>query len=91
MTSFTKPVNLNGAQLRDELNASGVTISNDINAVVDTSDGFIHLDIPAKDQAKAAEIVAAHVGIDKVIELSLDEKLASVGISLAEIKAALLA
>lgn len=91
MESFSKPATLNGTQLRDELNAAGVAISNDINAVTDTSDGLIHLDIASKDQAKAAEVVATHVGVDKVVELTLDEKLASVGISVDEIKAALLA
>ena len=91
MASFTKPTSLNGTQLREELRSAGVTISDDINAILDSSDGFIHLDIKNADETKAAAVVASHVGVDSVIELSLDEKLASVGISLAEIKAALLA
>jgi hypothetical protein len=91
MLSFTKPSSLNGTQLREELRSAGVTITDDTNAVLDSSDGFIHLDIRDADENKAAAIVTAHVGVDSIIELSLDEKLASVGISLAEIKAALLA
>jgi hypothetical protein len=91
MASFTKPASLNGIQLKEELRAAGVSISDDSAAVLDSSDGFIHLDIKKADETKAAAVVAAHVGVDSVIELSLDEKLASVGISLAEIKAALLA
>ena len=91
MASFTKPSSLNGTQLRAELRTAGVTISDEPNAVLDSSDGLIHLNIKKADETKAAAVVAAHVGVDSVIELSLDEKLASVGISLAEIKAALLA
>ena len=90
MISFDKPTSLNGDQLRIELRAAGVAISDHAGAVADTSDGQIHLDVAAKDQAKASEIVANHLGVDSVKELSLDEKLASVGISLAEIKSALL-
>lgn len=91
MVLFTKPTALNGTQLRNELRAAGVNISDEPNAVLDSSDGFIHLDIKNADETKAAAVVASHVGVDSIIELSLDEKLASVGISLAEIKAALLA
>jgi hypothetical protein len=89
VASFTKPTALNGSQLRDELRSAGVTISDDINAVQDSSDGFIHLEIKKSDETKAAGIVAAHVGIDTTIQLTLAEKLASVGISLDELKAAL--
>jgi len=89
MASFTKPSSLNGTQLREELKAAGVAISDDINAVLDSSDGLIHLDIKTADETKAAEVVASHVGVDSVIELTLAEKLASVGISLDELKAAL--
>ena len=91
MASFNKPSSLNGTQLRNELRIAGVVISDDINAVIDSADGFIQLDIKKADESKAEAVIAAHVGVDSVIELSLDEKLASVGISLAEIKAALLA
>lgn len=89
MASFTKPSSLNGTQLRDELRIAGVTISDEPNAVLDSSDGFIHLDIKKADESKAETVVAAHVGVDSVIGLTLVEKLASVGISLDELKAAL--
>lgn len=91
MKSFTKPSALNGTQLREELRIAGVTINDDINAVLDSSDGLIHLDIKKADEVKAESVVAAHIGVDSVIELSLDEKLAFLGISLAEIKQALTA
>ena len=89
MASFTKPDSLNGTQLREELRTAGVIISDDINAVIDSSDGFIHLDIKKADETKAAAVVAAHVGVDSVIELSIEDKLAYVGISLDDLKAAL--
>jgi hypothetical protein len=89
MALFTKPEALNGTQLRDELRTAGVTISDDINAVLDTSDGSIYLDIKKADESKAATVVAAHVGVDLIIELSIEDKLASVGISLDDLKAAL--
>lgn len=89
MASFTKPSSLNGTQLRDELRTAGVVISDDINAVIDSADGFIQLDIKKADETKAAAVVAAHVGVDSVVELSLEDKLASVGISLDDLKAAL--
>jgi hypothetical protein len=89
VASFTKPDSLNGTQLREELRTAGVIISDDINAVIDSSDGFIHLDIKKADETKAAAVVAAHVGVDSVIELSIEDKLAYVGISLDDLKAAL--
>lgn len=89
MASFTKPTALNGTQLRNELRAAGVIISDEPNAILDSSDGLIHLDIKKADESKAQSVVAAHVGVDSVIKLTLAEKLASVGISLDELKAAL--
>jgi hypothetical protein len=89
MISFNKPTSLNGEQLRIELRAVGVAISDHADAVTDTSDGHIHLDIAAKDQSKASQVVAAHVGIDSTAQLTIAQKLESIGISLDELKAAL--
>jgi len=61
MQTFTKPTNLNGAELRQELNAAGVNITNDRTAVVLDGD-VLSLDIAAKDKAKAQAVVAAHNG-----------------------------
>jgi hypothetical protein len=67
MIKFTKPENLDGTKLTDELIAAGITILSKNSA---TKTGFaapmldgnsdLWLDIAAKDEAKAAEIVAAH-------------------------------
>lgn len=89
MILFTKPTALNGTQLREELRTAGVTISNDINAILDTSNGSLELDIKKADESKAAAVVAAHVGVDLVTKLTLQEKLLTLGISLDEIKDAL--
>jgi hypothetical protein len=61
MQTFTKPTNLNGAELRQELNAAGVNISDDKSAVVLDGD-VLFLDIAAKDKTKALAVVAAHDG-----------------------------
>jgi hypothetical protein len=61
MQTFTKPTNLNGAELRQELNAAGVNISDDKSAVVLDGD-VLFLDIAAKDKTKALAVLAAHNG-----------------------------
>jgi hypothetical protein len=86
MIQFNKPTNLNGNELIDELKSAGVTV-NGIPEV--DAEGFLHLDIQAKDEAKAQPIVAAHNGTDGVKELTVAEKLASVGLSVADLKTAL--
>jgi len=69
MVSFTKPNNLDGAKLIDELIAAGVNIiGQDAFAHLGKTppqidgDGNLLLDIADSDKAKAAEIVAAHNG-----------------------------
>ena len=85
MIKFNKPVNLNGTELIAEIKAVGITI-NDIPIL---EDGELWLDIEAKDEVKVAEIVANHNGTIIAPEPTIEDKLASVGLSLAELKAAL--
>ena len=85
MIIFTKPEKLNGIQLREELRNAGVEID-DGRSVVIIGDQ-LHLDILETDKEKAEEIVSKHIGIDK--EITIEEKLASVGLSLPDLKAAL--
>lgn len=63
--SFTKPVNLDGAKLVEELEAAGIVVGNDKPfskwPVVDGND-LIWLEIAQKDKAKAESVVAAHNG-----------------------------
>lgn len=91
MISFTKPVNLNGTELRDELNAGEVAISYDPDVMVIDGNGNLLLEIDQKDVAKATPIVAAHNGSLVAPEPTIAQKLASVGLTIEDLKAALLA
>jgi hypothetical protein len=62
MISFTKPTNLNGFELRQELNAAGILISDEPTSVKTTADNLIWLDIAEADAATAQAVVAAHNG-----------------------------
>ena len=87
MIQFKKPAQLNGSQLRDELRAAGVAITDDNQAVSTDGEQTLWLDISDTDKVKAQGVVAQHIGIDK--EPTLDDKLASVGLSVTDLKAAL--
>lgn len=86
MIQFTKPANLNGTELLAELNAGGVAITQ--SPMIDGSGDF-WLDIAEADKAKATPIVAAHNGTTIAPEQTIEDKLASVGLSLPDLKAAL--
>ena len=86
MIQFTKPTNLNGLELLTELNAAGVAITQ--WPELDGS-GVLWLDIAEDDKAKATPIVAAHNGTIVAPEPTIADKLASVGLSIEELKAAL--
>ena len=87
MIKFDKPQNLNGAELLFELKTAGVTISED--PTID-GNGDFWLDIAETDKAKASLVVAAHNGTTVAGEPSVADKLASVGLSIEDLKAALL-
>jgi hypothetical protein len=88
MEQFTKPINLNGEELRAELNAAGVAISEEIDAVTLIGNDLF-LDISKTDRTKAEAIVKAHNGTIIPKEPTITEKLASVGLSVADLKTAL--
>jgi hypothetical protein len=83
MKTFTKPKNLNGAELKEELAAEGILIEK----IYDNANGTISF--KADNESKAAEIVAAHNGTTVAPEPTIAEKLASVGLNLDDLKAAL--
>jgi hypothetical protein len=65
MIKFNRPQSLDGALLINELEAAGVKVAADISGIkapfIDGA-GDMFLDIAAKDESKAASIVAAHEG-----------------------------
>jgi hypothetical protein len=82
---FTKPANLNGAELIAELAAQGITVER----ITVEGDGQLSVPVSAKDKDKAASIIALHNGTTVAAELSVSEKLASVNLSVDDLKAAL--
>jgi hypothetical protein len=86
MIQFTKPENLNGAELLAQLNAGGIAITQP--PVIDGNNDF-WLDIATTDKVKATPIVEAHNGTIIAPEPTIEDKLASVGLSVADLKTAL--
>jgi len=86
MIKFIKPTNLNGTELLNELNAAGVPITEP--PFID-GNGDLYLDIPDAHAKKAETVVLAHDGTTIPLEPTIDDKLASVGLSLTDLKAAL--
>jgi len=89
MIKLTKPNNLNGTQLRQELNAAGVAISNEPIAISVDGNGDLCLNIADKDKSKAKVVVDAHNGTTIAPEPTIEQKLASVGLSIDDLKSAL--
>lgn len=89
MIKFQKPTNLNGTELRNELNANGVEISNLPQSVMIDGNGDFWLDIKPIDEVKASTVVAAHNGTTVALEPTIEDKLASVGLSIEDLKTAL--
>lgn len=86
MIKFNKPTNLNGKELLSELKAENVEITG--FPFID-EENFLWLNIASKDQQKADIVLAAHNGTIIAPEPTIVEKLASVGLSIEELKAAL--
>jgi hypothetical protein len=86
MIKFNKPENLNGDELIAELESAKIKMK-DIPTV--DAEGALWLDIASKDEAKAAEVVAAHNGTTIAPEPTVEQKLASVGLNLEDLKVAL--
>lgn len=87
MIKFNKPENLNGAELLIELKSIGIEINED--PIID-GNNYLWLNILEKDKVKATSIIAAHNGTIVAPEPTVADKLASVGLSIEDLKAALL-
>jgi hypothetical protein len=86
MIKFNKPKNLNGVELVAELEAAGIKV--DSVPSIDGNNDF-YLDIKESDQVIAESIVLAHNGTMVAPEQTIDDKLASVGLSIDDLKVAL--
>ena len=87
MIKFTLPKPFDGVQFCNELKTVGVPINRETSPMVD-GNGDFWLDIDAKDTAKAQEVLDAHIPKPRP-EPTIEDKLASVGLSLNDLKAAL--
>lgn len=87
MIKFNKPNELNGSQLCDELEAAGIAINRLTSPLLDGNKDF-WLDIDPTNEKAAIEILKDHKPKPKP-EPTIEEKLASVGLNLADLKAAL--
>ena len=84
MKTFSKPENLNGAELKTELAVVGIIV----DKIFDNGNNTISFE--TDNESAAATIVAAHNGTTAISEPTIANKLASVGLSLDELKAAIL-
>ena len=89
MIKFDKPENLNGAELLDELAAVGIVLDLTTQAPLIDGNGDLWLDVKSADKAKAQLLVAAHNGTTIAPEPTVEQKLASVGLNLTDLKSAL--
>ena len=83
MNIFTKPIKLNGQELIDELANVGIIV----NQVIDFANGTIGFE--TDDEVKASSVVAAHNGTIVAPEPTIEDKLASVGLNIVDLKSAL--
>jgi hypothetical protein len=86
MIKFTRPTNLNGTELIKELKNAGINVNEPL--ILDGNNELC-LDISESDKTKAEPIVAAHNGTVIGSEPTVGEKLASVGLSIDDLKDAL--
>lgn len=91
MIKFNAPAALSGQQLKNELIAAGVKISLGADSIEMDGNGNLWLGIAAKDEAKAQEVLDAHSPVFAPVQISLEEKLESIGLTIEELKTALLA
>jgi hypothetical protein len=86
MVKITKPENLNGLELVNELKTQNITV---LGFPIIDGNGDFWLDIDEADAAKAEAIAKKHNGTTVAPELTITDKLAYAGISLDELKTAL--
>ena len=88
MAIFVKPQNLNGLQLINELIDGGVQITIE-DFPEDDGQGNLILNVIESDLDKVAKIVQNHNGSVVPSEPTIDDKLASIGLTIDDLKSAL--
>jgi hypothetical protein len=83
MKIFTKPQNLNGIELIEELKSVDILVKE----IIDFANGTIGFE--TDNESAAAAVVAAHNGTTVAPEPTIEDKLASVGLNLNDLKTAL--
>lgn len=91
MIKFNAPATMSGNQLKKELIAAGVKIDLGMDSIEIDGNGDLWLAIAAKDKAKAQEVLDAHSRVSAPVQITLEEKLESIGLTIEELKTALLA
>ena len=83
MKTFNRPINFNGAELKNELADVGIIVDFIRDNGIDT------ISFTTTNETKAAEIVLAHNGTTIAPEPTIEDKLSSVGLNLTDLKSAL--
>lgn len=86
MIECDKPINLNGDELTAELASAGIELK---KAPYIDGNGKLWLDVDISHKAKVASVVAAHNGTIVAPQPTIEQKLASVGLNLNDLKSAL--
>lgn len=84
---FIKPKNLNGGELRNELRGAGFAISDNFDSVKVIGDELF-LEVEG-NESEIGQIVAQHDGTTNAPELTIQQKLENLGLSLDDLKAVL--
>jgi hypothetical protein len=85
---LTLPKQFNGTTFRKELAVLGVVLP-DTKSAISISDSKLFIEVDDNELPLVIEALKNHNGSDVVIELTTTEKLASVGLSIDDLKAAL--
>lgn len=83
-----KPENLNGQELREQLRAANVMISDDVDAI-EVIENKLILKIDDKNISKAENVVKQHDGKIVPSPLTINQKLENAGLNLNDLKDAL--
>jgi hypothetical protein len=86
MVKFDLPKELNAVQLVKEIAAKGISIDESTKPLID-GDGDFWLPVSESDKAAVAKIIGDHKPV--FTEPSIQDKLALVGLSIDDLKAAL--